>query len=170
MLSRICFKARGCFALLVLLAGLIIAPPVMAVEKGMEPPDFKLLSLAGEEVSLSDFRGKPIILKLATTWCPSCKQQVKELIQIEEFLVDNDIALIEVYVDEPEEAVREYLQQRKSKLTSVALIDEGQVARAYRLYTIPRLLLIDADFKVRRDRGVMVATDMQEQLQEMLNR
>ena len=84
------------------------------------------------------------------------------------FLLDNKIALIEVYVDEPEDTVREYLQHRDFKLPHTTLIDDGQVARAYRLYTIPRVLLIDSDFKVQRDRGLIVASDLQKMLQEML--
>ena len=148
--------------------GMIVASSVSAVETGSEPPDFKLATLDGKMVRLADFRGQTIILKLATTWCPSCKQQLKELAKLETFLIDNKIALIEVYVDEPEETVREYLQQRKFPIPHTALIDDGQVARAYRLYTIPRVLLIDRDFKVQRDRGLIVASDLQKMLQEML--
>lgn len=169
MLNQIFLKARGWVSLVVLF-GLVVAVPAMAVEKGMAPPDFNLPNLSGENVRLSDFRGKTVILKLATTWCPSCKQQVKELAKIEKFLVDNNIILIEVYVDEPEDTVREYLQQRDFAVPNVTLIDDGQVARAYRLYTIPRVLLIDSDFKVQRDRGVIVASDLQAALQDMLEK
>ena len=169
MLSRIRCKNRAWYALGFLIIGLIVTSPVSAVETGVEPPDFKLANLDGEQVRLADFRGQTIILKLATTWCPSCKQQIKELAKLETFLIDNKITLIEVYVDEPEDTVREYLQQRKFNVPSTTLIDDGQVARAYRLYTIPRVLLIDSDFKVQRDRGVIVAGDLQKMLQKMLS-
>ena len=153
-----------------MLVGLVVASPVSAVETGTEPPDFELADLDGKSVRLADFRGQTIILKLATTWCPSCKQQLKEFAKIEQFLTDNSVTLIEVYVDEPEDIVREYLQHRDLKLPHTTLIDDGQVARAYRLYTIPRVLLIDSDFKVQRDRGLIVASDLQKMLQEMLKK
>ena len=168
MLSRICVGKRLWVVLGILLVGLVAASPVSAVETGTEPPDFKLANLDGKMVRLADFRGQTIILKLATTWCPSCKQQLKEFAKIEKFLLDNKIELIEVYVDEPEDTVREYLQHRDFKLPHTTLIDDGQVARAYRLYTIPRVLLIDSDFKVQRDRGLIVASDLQKMLQEIL--
>ena len=152
------------------MVGLVVASPVSAVETGTEPPDFELADLDGKSVRLADFRGQTIILKLATTWCPSCKQQLKEFAKIEQFLLDNSVTLIEVYVDEPEDTVREYLQHRDFKLPNTTLIDDGQVARAYRLYTIPRVLLIDSDFKVQRDRGLIVASDLQKMLQEMLKK
>ena len=169
MLSRIRCKNRAWYALGLMIIGLIFTSPVSAVETGMEPPDFKLANLDGEQVRLADFRGETIILKLATTWCPSCKQQIKELAKLETFLIDNKITLIEVYVDEPADTVREYLQERKFNVPSTTLIDDGQVARAYRLYTIPRVLLIDSDFKVQRDRGVIIAGDLQKMLQKMLS-
>lgn len=153
-----------------MLVGLVVASPVSAVETGTEPPDFELADLDGKLVRLADFRGQTIILKLATTWCPSCKQQLKEFAKIEQFLLDNSVTLIEVYVDEPEDTVREYLQHRDFKLPHTTLIDDGQVARTYRLYTIPRVLLIDSDFKVQRDRGLIVASDLQKMLQEMLKK
>ncbi len=162
------FGKRSWVVLGMLLVWLVVASLASAVETGTEPPDFKLANLQGESVRLADFRGQTIILKLATTWCPSCKQQLKEFAKIEEFLVDNKITLIEVYVDEPEDTIREYLQHREFKLPNITLIDDGQVARAYRLYTIPRVLLIDSDFKVQRDRGLIVASDLQKMLQEML--
>lgn len=168
MLSRVRFGKGFWVVLGILLVGLVATSPVSAVETGTEPPDFKLANLEGKMVRLADFRGQTIILKLATTWCPSCKQQLKEFAKIEKFLLDNKITLIEVYVDEPEETIREYIKNNDFKLPHVTLIDDGQVARAYRLYTIPRVLLIDKDFKVQRDRGLIVASDLQKMLQEML--
>lgn len=168
MLPRLHLKKSGWFALGLLLIGLVSASPIHAVEPGTEPPDFKLATLDGKTVRLADFRGQTIILKLATTWCPSCKQQIKELSKVETFIIDNKIKLVEVYVDEPEETVREYLQQRTFSVPHTAVIDDGQVARSYRLYTIPRVLLIDRNFKVKRDRGVIMAGDLQKMLQEML--
>lgn len=167
MVIRVC-DVKGWLALVVILVGLAVAAPALAVEAGQPPPDFTLADLDGKEVRLSDFKGKPIVLKLATTWCPSCKQQVKELAGIAGFLTANGIVLIEVYVDEPEEAVREYLQQREFNVPHVALLDDGQVARSYRLYTIPRVLLIDPDFKVTRDRGLIAGNDLQKALEPML--
>ncbi|MBE0501799.1 MAG: TlpA family protein disulfide reductase [Desulfuromonadales bacterium] len=169
-LSRNCFCPRGWIALTVLLFGLVSVAPIGAVEIGSEPPGFALLNLAGENVTLADYRGQTIILKLATTWCPGCQQQIKEFAEIGPYLIENDIVLIEVFVaDEPELTVREYLQRRKFKVPTVALIDDGTVAQAYRLYGIPWVLLIDRDFKVTRERGLITAADLQRQLTKMLD-
>jgi len=171
MLSRVCLYPKMWITLTVLMYSLIVALPVLAVEIGSEPPDFILPNLSGEKVALADYRGKTIILKLATTWCPGCKQQVKEFAEVGPYLIENDIVLVEVFVaDEPESVVKEYLQQRKFEVPTVALIDDGTVAQEYRLFGIPWVLLIDKDFKVQRNRGLITATDLQDQLQKMLRK
>ena len=169
MFKQLSLVSNGWRVFSALLFVLIFAAPVLAVEIGTEPPGFELLDFAGESVHLDDFRGKTIILKLATTWCSDCKRQVKEFAKIGAYLVENDIVLIEVFVaNEPESFVREYLQQRKFDVPTVALIDDGTVARAYRLLGVPWVLLIDKDFKVQRERGLITAADLQGQLQKML--
>ncbi len=46
----------------VLVAGLMLAGTAMALEVGERAPDFKLPSTTGEQISLSQFRGKKHVL------------------------------------------------------------------------------------------------------------
>jgi peroxiredoxin len=171
MLNRVNFVSYRWGVLALLLFSLFVTAPAEAIKIGTEPPDFELTALTGERVRLTDYRGQAIILKFATTWCSGCKRQDKEFAAVGAYLVENDIVLIEIFVDkEPESVVREYLQQRKLDLPTVALIDDGSVARAYRLLGIPWVLLIDKDFKVQRERGLITASDLQGQLQKMLGK
>jgi peroxiredoxin len=171
MLNRIRINICGSITLAALFLTLFSASPVRAVEIGAEPPALTLSDLAGETVQLDDYRGRLIILKFATTWCSGCIRQVKEFAKIETFLVDNDIVLIEVFVDqEPEGAVRDYLQQRDFSLPSITLLDDGSAVRTYRLLGLPWVLLIDRDFKVVRERGLISGADLQKQLQMLLHR
>lgn len=138
-----------CFSLLLLAGG------AEAIEVGALAPDFELPTLDGKQVSLSDFKGQPIVLKLATTWCPTCKQQTQEIQSAGNFLRDRKVAVVEVFLQDSEKMVREYLHGEKFAMPHVALIDDGRALKAYSVYLIPRLLIIDQDFKVRRDGSLL---------------
>ncbi len=122
-----------------------------AIQTGEAAPDFKLQSLTGEEVSLSDFKGRLVLLKLATTWCPACKLLTAEIRKIGTFLKEQNVAVLEVFVQDSEKMVLEYLGDHQPPMTFHALLDDGQAYDAYSVYAIPRFLVVDQAQIVRFD-------------------
>ena len=51
-----------------------LALSVQAEPQAQPAPDFTLKDASGEDVSLSDYRGKVVILHFWATWCPYCKR------------------------------------------------------------------------------------------------
>jgi peroxiredoxin len=146
--------------LITLLFFLFVSTPAAALEIGATPPDFELKNLQGEKARLSDFRGQIILLKLATTWCPTCKQQSAEIREAGKKLPKKNVVVVEVFLQDSEAMVRQYLQKGKYDMTHVALIDDGQAKKAYSVYLVPRVLLIDRDFKVRFDGSLIPAGEL----------
>jgi peroxiredoxin len=138
-----------------LLSLLLFTVSAAAIELGATAPDFKLPTLDGKQVSLSDYKGQVIVLKLATTWCPTCKQQSQEILSANNFLRNNNVAVVEVFLQDSEKMVREYLKGEKYDMPFAALLDDGRALKAYNVYLIPRVLIIDQDFKVRRDSSLL---------------
>jgi thiol-disulfide isomerase/thioredoxin len=136
--------------LFLILFGLL---PVVAagVEVGAEAPDFKLKNLQGQDVSLSEFKGQVVLLKLATTWCPSCKQLSGKIEQVGAALKEQDVVFLDVYVQDSPAMVEKYLADRDYSMTYYALLDDGQAYAAYNIFAIPRLLIVDAGQVVRYD-------------------
>lgn len=148
-------KKHLALALLAFLSLILFAGGAAAVEVGAIAPDFKLPTIDGRQISLSDYKGQVIILKLATTWCPTCKQQTQEIQSAGNFLRNNNVTVIDVFLQDSEKMVREYLKGEKFDMPFVALLDDGQALKAYNVYLIPRVLIIDQDFKVRRDGSLL---------------
>jgi thiol-disulfide isomerase/thioredoxin len=155
------------FTLLLALILLFSAPPASALEVGSIAPDFELSTLEGKSVRLSDYKGRIIILKLATTWCPTCKEQSAELLDASDFLQRRDIPLIDVFLQDSDAMVREYLRHFSYRNTYVALQDDGSARRNYHVYLIPRVLVIDRDFKVHRDGNMITASALQRSISQI---
>jgi thiol-disulfide isomerase/thioredoxin len=61
-------------------------------------PDFTLTSVSGEDVSLSDFKGKVVIIDFWATWCPPCRKGIPDLISLQKEYKDN-VAVIGISLD-----------------------------------------------------------------------
>ncbi len=139
------------FIFSIFVISVICSGPACALEAGESAPDFSLQSITGEQVSLSDFKGRVVLLKLATTWCPTCKQLSAEISRAGDDLAANNVVFLDVFVRDSKATVEEYVAGAGYPMTFHALLDDGQVYEAYNIYLIPRLLLVDADQVVRFD-------------------
>jgi thiol-disulfide isomerase/thioredoxin len=105
--------------LLVLLAALFAAPPLAA-----EEVDFTLPDVTGKSVSLSDFRGKWVIVNYWATWCPPCLDEIPDLVALYEANRDSVVVLGVNY----EEVNQDYLEQFvESQLISYPVVHSEPV-------------------------------------------
>jgi thiol-disulfide isomerase/thioredoxin len=87
---------------LILVLALLVALPAIA-----EKVDFTLPDLEGNPVSLSDFRGKWVIVNYWATWCPPCLEEIPDLVGLYE---DNRDTIVVLGIDY-EEVNMEYLKE-----------------------------------------------------------
>ena len=78
-----------------------------AMQMGAEEVDFTLPDLNGKSVSLSDFRGKWVVVNYWATWCPPCLEEIPDLVALYE---DNRDTLVVLGVDY-EEVNQDYLRE-----------------------------------------------------------
>jgi thiol-disulfide isomerase/thioredoxin len=96
----------GLFAALILFpfAGSALAQlPVIRFVRDPDPaPDFKLNELAGKELTLESSRGKVVLLNFWATWCGPCREEIPELIALENRYKDR-LQIIGLVVDDDDE-------------------------------------------------------------------
>ena len=136
----------------VFLLGLLWLPVwAGAFEVGDPAPDFTQSNLDGQEVSLSDFKGRVVLLKLATTWCPTCKELSGTIEDLGPYLKEQDVAFLDVYVQDSEKLIRKSIANRDYVMEYHPILDDGEAYTKYSVYLIPRLLIIDREMKVAYD-------------------
>ena len=130
--------------------------PVSPLPPGTVAPDFELPSTTDQNVSLSEFRGQPVILAFyPEDWSPVCSDQMALYQEVLPEFRKFNAELMGISVD----GVWSHLAFAKDRNLHFPLLADfepkGEVARAYRVYrandgTSERaLFVIDADGIVR---------------------
>ncbi len=116
-------------------------------EVGKRAPDFTLKNLAGDDVTLSSFKGKIVMVNFWATTCAPC---VAELPYIEAVYKDRagSVVVLAVNAGESEAIVQSFIDD--SNFTFPVLLDLNSVARvAYNVSSWPKTFFIDTTGIIR---------------------
>ncbi len=94
-------------------------------------PDFILEDLDGNQVSLSDYDGRFLVIHIATTWCPYCNAEAPYLEQLFKEYADNEVGVLIIDVKESKELVSEKLRDGFNLSFPVLLDSDGAVAAKF---------------------------------------
>jgi peroxiredoxin len=107
-------------------------------------PDFSLARLDGDSLTLSDFRGKPVLINFWASWCPPCRRELPAL-EAAYAAYGNDIGFIAVDVKEAPETVAAFVEEIGLTFP-VALDQDGRVSsRLYEIRGTPTTVFVDAN-------------------------
>ena len=112
----------------------------------LEPPrpaaDFTLPQLDGPPITLSELRGRVVLVEFWATWCGPCQMSTPSLDVIYRRYRDKGVSVLLVNQGESADEIRAWKKQRK--LQAPILMDEKmEVSRLYQVTGIPTLLIID---------------------------
>ncbi len=117
--------------------------------QGESAPDFVLKDISGKEVTLSQFRGKVILLEFWATWCPPCRAAVPELNSVQEKYSGKGLVVLGVSLDEGENLPAKLSSFSKEfKVNYRLLIGDEKTEAAYNVRSIPMTFLIDRQGKI----------------------
>jgi cytochrome oxidase Cu insertion factor (SCO1/SenC/PrrC family) len=110
-----------------------------------QAPDFTLASLSGENVSLSQYRGHPVLVNFWATYCVPCRVEMPLIQKI----ADQHPKLIVLLVDERDStpAARSFVSDLRIRST-VLRDTEGTAGDLYRIAGLPTTVFIRADGSV----------------------
>jgi cytochrome c biogenesis protein CcmG, thiol:disulfide interchange protein DsbE len=124
--------------------------PARAAESGVSAapqpdhpaPDFTLASLDGSSVTLSELKGRVVLINIWATWCPPCRAEMPVIQSAYERYRDQGFTVLAVDLQEDPATVDAFM--RRYGLTFPALLDrDGKVSVTYRSSALPSSYFVD---------------------------
>ncbi len=125
--------------------------PAEGVNIGDLAYDFTLKSYEGEEVTLSDYRGKIVLINFWASWCRPCRDEMPYFQTIQDGITaagsDADVVILSINmtdgVYETKDTAHGYVTA--NNFTFPLVFDDGNVSSLYEAYYIPETYILDKD-------------------------
>ncbi len=116
-----------------------------APRPGHPAPEFTVQDINGKAISLSDFRGRPVLINFWTTWCPPCRAEMPDIEKVYQKYKDKSLVVLGISVGEDRETVAKYLE--KGGFSWIFLVDQiGETfTMRYRGAAFPSSFFVDKD-------------------------
>ncbi|MDR1202237.1 MAG: AhpC/TSA family protein [Tannerellaceae bacterium] len=139
------------------------------VQIGKVAPEFSLPDTAGVSVSLSEFRGKFVLIDFWAAWCPPCRKENPNVVNVFNEYKDKGFTVLGISLDSDRGQWLKAIHD--DNLTWTHLSDltywDSEIPALYGVRGIPANVLLNPD-------GVIIATnitgeDLQNKLKEVIN-
>ncbi len=121
---------------------------VKTVAVGDVAPDFQLEDTKGNKVSLSDLRGKVVMVNLWATWCPPCIEEMPSMERLHEVMAGDDFVMLAINTEQNGRTVVPEFLQKTPYTFPILYDDEGVVQKLYGVYKFPESFIVGKDGKV----------------------
>ncbi len=121
---------------------------VAAPKEGFLAPDFTLQDLEGQTYTLSELRGRPVLLNFWATWCPPCRAEMPDIGKVYEAYQAQGFIVLAVTADDSYSDAADFARQYA--LPFPVLVDSSAaVARIYNINSLPTSFFIAPDGVIR---------------------
>ena len=148
----------------------LMAAGCASLERKKEPypaPDFTVSSITGEEYTLLQFKGKPLVLALGASWCPHCNHEAPIFQKVYD-RYEGRVEMMGVLMKSPQKESEEMI--RKNKITfKIGLDPEGKVGKEYGVTGMPMIFFINRDgYIVDENFGGLEESELVEKIEMLL--
>ena len=107
-------------------------------------PDFQLPDLDGQSISLSDFRGEPVLINFWASWCGPCRYEMPFIQEVYEEWSARGLVVLAINKGESLSTAKDFIQS--GNYSFPVLLDINQyVALEYNVRGLPTTFFIDKE-------------------------
>jgi len=118
----------------------------IGLSKSNIAPDFTLNDMEGYEHSLSDYRGKVMLVDFWATWCPPCVVEIPHFVKFYDKYKEKGLVILGMSLDTDERRLRNFIEDKNMEYP--VLVNAGKVSVMYAVQAIPTAYLIDKDGRI----------------------
>lgn len=113
-------------------------------------PNFVLADMQGTKHSLSDYRGKVVMVNFWATYCGPCIKEMPSMQRLKNKLGDKPFAILAVDMAEEKANVEAFLKKHDIKVNFPILLNpEGDVVEQWMISAVPTTFIIDPEGNIR---------------------
>jgi len=120
---------------------------------GKEAPDFTVTDLNSKKHTLSEYKGKNVMLTFWATWCPPCIAEIPSIIELRKQISEDKLIILGISCIDPRnttEAVRKFVTKNPVINYPVTSTDSATMPRPYNfINSIPCSFFIAPDGKIK---------------------
>lgn len=118
------------------------APVGVVVPLNRPAPAFTVTGIDGKELTLSDLRGKTVVLNVWASWCVPCEEEAGELNRSYDLYKGRDVVFVGIAFNDDDDQVRKFVAKH-SVVYPVALDPEGRISIDLGITGVPETFFID---------------------------
>ncbi len=112
---------------------------------GSVAPEVSLKTLDGKTVSLSDYRGKVVLLNFWATWCPPCAAEMPSMERLNKAMLVYDFVMLALNVEENGAQVVPAFLKNHPHSFPVLLDSDAKAQKAFGVFRFPETFIINKD-------------------------